>query len=359
MQQVLKAIAAELELGQPLAVATVLDSSGSAPRTAGAKMLVRQDGSTAGTVGGGQVEAVVMEAAGSAIAGGQSVLLRYTLRGGGGEREPEMLDMVCGGKMELLVHVLAPPDLAASELYGRLLQERRGVLLTLWQAGEGDAGQPLSASHVAQCLVTRRGQLLAGRPGPPHDRLDLAAAVRDLRAARRQRQGQSWVLAEPLFCGGRVYLCGGGHVSLQLADLCQRVGFAVEVMDDREAFASPERFPRVDRVRQVQPGFYGCLDPEELDGDSYVVSVTRGHAHDLEVLVQALSTRAGYVGMIGSKRKRATTFKSLLERGFQQQQIDRVHCPIGLSIGAETPEEIAVSIVAELIQVRAARAATA
>lgn len=120
--------------------------------------------------------------------------------------------------------------------------------------------------------------------------------------------------------------------------------------DDRAEFANAERYPRAREV-SVLDSFADCFD--ELGSDDYVVIVTRGHLHDRDVLAQALNTGAGYIGMIGSSRKREGVYRSLLAGGYTEDDLQRVHCPIGLAIGADTPEEIAVSIVAEMIRNRA------
>ncbi len=132
------------------------------------------------------------------------------------------------------------------------------------------------------------------------------------------------------------------------------VDFFTVVVDDRADFANRERFPSADRI-VVPDSFAGAFGDLSVDEDSYIVIMTRGHLHDRTVLEQALRTRAGYVGMIGSKKKVAETFRALQEEGFSPDDLARVHAPIGLSIGAETPEEIAMSIAAQLIQVRANR----
>jgi xanthine dehydrogenase accessory factor len=125
------------------------------------------------------------------------------------------------------------------------------------------------------------------------------------------------------------------------------------VIDDRPDFADPANFPEAEKVLQYP--FEGVLERIPVDESSFVIIVTRGHLHDKTVLEQSLRTKAGYIGMIGSRRKKAMIYEKLLEEGFTRQDLDRVYAPIGLDIGAETPEEIAVSIVAELIQVRAGR----
>jgi xanthine dehydrogenase accessory factor len=139
-------------------------------------------------------------------------------------------------------------------------------------------------------------------------------------------------------------------VASQIAPLAARVGFQVVVIDDRAEFADPARFPEAHQV--IQAPFEGLMEQLSVDPASYLVIVTRGHSHDKEVLAQALDTDARYVGMIGSNRKIGIIFNRLREEGISQERLDRVHSPIGIDIGAETPEEIAVSIVAELIEVR-------
>lgn len=160
------------------------------------------------------------------------------------------------------------------------------------------------------------------------------------------------LLVEPFYAPDAVYLFGAGHVARHTASLAANVGFRTVVLDDRAELANADRFPAADEVH-VLPSFHEPMQRVAIDGRSYVVIVTRGHSHDKTVLSHALRTKACYIGMIGSRRKRDSIYRLLLEEGFQQRDIDRVHCPIGLSIGAETPEEIAVSIVGELIQVRA------
>ena len=156
---------------------------------------------------------------------------------------------------------------------------------------------------------------------------------------------------EPTFVPGTVFLFGAGHVSQQVADLAARVNFRTVVLDDREEFANPQRFPKADQI-VVPSSFEQAFAGLEIDSDSYVVIVTRGHLHDKTVLERALRTKAGYIGMIGSRRKRDMLYQALLSEGFTREDIDRVCCPIGLNIGGDTPEEIAVSIVAQLIKVR-------
>jgi xanthine dehydrogenase accessory factor len=151
---------------------------------------------------------------------------------------------------------------------------------------------------------------------------------------------------------GVVYIFGAGHISREVNELAQRVGFSTVVLDDREEYANRQRFG-VPAEIIVLGSFEDCLKDAKLDEDSYVVIVTRGHVYDKVVLAQCLRTKAGYIGMIGSLRKKETIYRALLAEGFTQEDLNRVHCPIGLKMETETPAEIAVSIVGELIDERA------
>jgi xanthine dehydrogenase accessory factor len=165
-----------------------------------------------------------------------------------------------------------------------------------------------------------------------------------------------------LLCGGKVevfvepltvpvlYLCGGGHVSLAVAKVADLAGFRVVVLDDREAFANPERFPMAADTRAGP--FEKILSDLEPGPNAYVVIVTRGHRMDGTCLEWAVRTSSRYIGMIGSKRKIRAIYDRCREAGITEDQLGCVHAPIGLSIGALTSEEIAVAIVAQLIEVR-------
>jgi xanthine dehydrogenase accessory factor len=173
------------------------------------------------------------------------------------------------------------------------------------------------------------------------------------RTSTRRHQsepGDARVMIQLFESPARLVIVGGGHVGLALAEMGEQLGFSVTVIDDREEFANAERFPMADEVRS------GAID-EELDGitvddSAYVVLVSRGHQQDEIALRNVVGRGAAYAGMIGSKRRTATVLQHLAEEGFDRAALDAVSTPIGLDIGAETPEEIAVSILAEIVQVR-------
>ena len=166
--------------------------------------------------------------------------------------------------------------------------------------------------------------------------------------------GERRYFLEPAASPDPLIICGGGHVSRPTAELATMVGFRVTILDDREEFANPGRFPFAAETAVIDPAA-GWLTGRTIGPDACIVIVTRGHAHDLDALAEALGTPAAYIGLSGSLPKRDAIYDRLMARGFSAEALAKVKSPIGLEIAAETPEEIAVSIVAELIACRAAR----
>jgi len=158
------------------------------------------------------------------------------------------------------------------------------------------------------------------------------------------------VLLEPIFSEPTVYIFGAGHVSQQIVPLAKGVSFKVVVIDDRQMFANRERFPEADEIMVSE--FEKCFEKLPINGSSYLVIVTRGHLYDGFVLEQAVKTNARYIGMIGSRKKIRTLYQNLMKNGVRKETLDKVYAPIGIDINSETPEEIAVSIVAQLIKIR-------
>jgi xanthine dehydrogenase accessory factor len=242
-------------LGEPFALATVIAYGGSSPRKAGAKMLVRSDRTTLGTVGGGRVEQETLSAARDALADGEPRTMGFTLT--------EEYGYACGGNMTVFVEP----------------QGRRPLLV----------------------------------------------------------------------------MFGAGHVGRAVTALAHGCGFRVVVVDERPEWAVPAKLPGADEVL--------CLPVAEafgelhLDGESFVVIATPGHLHDFAAVRGCLATRTGFIGLLGSRRKKETLMKTLEEEGFDEAQRERIISPVGLSIGAQTPEEIAVSIIGQLIALRTGKAA--
>ncbi len=353
-------IAEVLDSGEPCVLLTIINQDGSAPRTAGSRMMVRRDGSIAGTIGGGAVEGLAMRTAHQALTDAERLVRVYDLSGAQGSG----MDMICGGRMEVLFEPLLPTP-ATREMFTALTKAGPPVqgafFLVLLETGTMDA------ARFSRCLVlpaTDGGaRRVVGDWNPPASMLEsLAAKARRRFTPLVVEEAGARVLIEPRACPGNLFIFGAGHISQELAILAKRLGFRLIVLDDRPEFANPARFPDAERVF-VPPSFDPNLPLEDvtgeaLDEDSFVVIVTRGHRHDKTLLGQALRTQAGYIGMIGSRTKRDEVYRALALEGVPETAFARVHCPIGLSIGAQTPQEIAVSIAAELIQARAKRIAS-
>jgi xanthine dehydrogenase accessory factor len=239
--------------GQRGALATIVHTNGSIPSYESSRMLVREDGSMLGTIGGGCVEAEVWAAAKEVM---QKEAPRKMVFHLNNEASYDS-GLICGGTLEVFVEPILP--------------------------------QPV------------------------------------------------------------VYLFGGGHVSMAVAKAAHAAGFGIAVVDDREAFANKQRFPM---AQEVYTSYENAFEKIRPNAANYVVIVTRGHKEDMRVLAWAVRTEARYVGMIGSKRKVMSVYKALENEGYKPEEFERVFAPMGLDIGALSPEEIAVSIAAELVAVR-------
>ena len=240
--------------GQRAAVATIVRRLGSTPRKDNAKMLIREDGSSVGSVGGGCTEAEVWRESKRVIETAQAKLMKFELT----QEDAEEDGLICGGTVEVFV--------------------------------------------------------------------------------------------EPILPDPKVILMGAGHLGQSIAAAAHRVGFKVSVLDDRAAFANRERFPDADEI--VAASFDTSLDRVSATDDSFILIVTRGHNHDQLALSKALATGARYVGLVGSRRKIQIIVRNLMEQGLPPQAFANLYAPIGIEIGSETPEEIAISVVAELLAIR-------
>jgi len=239
--------------GKRGALATIVHTNGSIPSFESSRMLVREDGSIAGTIGGGCVEAEVWAAAKEVMNEEAPRKMTFSLNNEANYDN----GLICGGTLEIFVEPILP--------------------------------QPM------------------------------------------------------------LYIFGGGHVSIALANSAHTAGFAIGVIDDRESFANRERFPM---AQDIYTSFEEAFEKINPTAATYLVIVTRGHKDDMRVLAWAVNTNARYIGMIGSKRKVISVYKALEKEGYSPEKFDHVYAPVGLEIGALTPEEIAVSITAELIAVR-------
>lgn len=344
----IEAIRPLLEQGEDLVLATIVNKSGSAPCLAGSKMIVCQDGSSLGTIGGGVLEAEGQRRGAQTLQSDKSEIFTFDLSG----RDAASMNMICGGRVQVLVELIAAND------------ENRQLFATLSETlGTGekcflinDLGENTAAINtIGRCLVRADGTRHGSFPYPERWLQDLLSqAHRSTYPVLADFEGRRFLI-ERCYVPSTLYLFGAGHVSQQVAQMANQVEFQVTVLDDRAEFANRERFPAIHAVKVID-SFEDCMSGLDIDRDSYLAVVTRGHAHDKTVLKQALRTEAGYIGMLGSRKKTIEIGKALLAEGFSEAEVARYTCPIGLDIDAETTAEIAVSIVAELIQTRASRA---
>jgi xanthine dehydrogenase accessory factor len=304
-------------------------------------MVIREDGSFVGSVGGGRLEADCIAEAPRILAEDRPKVLAFHMTG----TEVAETAMICGGDVEIFIEPLTPKF---TDIYANIIEiQKRGGKAALATAISSES---VRKGTRRKALVIAEGKSI----GPlALDGETLAAAqevIHEQTARLIPREGGR-IYLEPIFPEPMLYLFGAGHISRFIAPVAHMVGFRVIVIDDREEFANREYFPLAEEIRVEE--FARAGKKIDLDEQAYIVIVTRGHMHDYTILQQVLPMDCRYIGMIGSKRKREMIFKKLLQEGHAQRELDRVHAPIGLDIGAEAPEEIAVSIVAELISVRA------
>lgn len=318
MKALLHSLLEAATLGRPVVLCTVVHSGGSAPRSAGAHMAVFADGSTRGTVGGGRLELFAAKEGLSLLQRQTSALRAYDLS----EREGG-IGMACGGNVIVSYLYLGPEQADFVRAMAAAFDATAPCWLKLVIAEDGRTDVSLS-NGADRSLCAAQPVWMPGTPA---------------------------VYTEPLTQPGRVYLFGAGHVGRALAPVLHYIGFEVTVYDNRAELASPAHFPTAHEI--IVGDFRRIFDKVSLTADDYAVVMTPGHQADYEILEQVLRTPATYIGCIGSRKKVALTRERLAAAGFSQQDIDRVHAPIGLPILAETPEEIAISVAAEMIRHRA------
>jgi xanthine dehydrogenase accessory factor len=314
------------------ALATVARRRGSLPMSATAKMLVTTRGARLGTVGGGCLEAEITERALDVASTRAPAISEHTLN----SELAGDYGLTCGGTAVMFIEPVYGDDTLArvyAACVSALSRDSRAVLVTEahWEDG---AQKALFA-----------GDQMIGRTSPA---MREAAALLDSRTELPALSGQ--ILAEPLIGKPRLVVFGGGHVGGRVADAAAFAGWRVTVVDDRAEFADPARHPAAEAT--VACDYHDLPPTLRIDADTYVVVATRGHQHDAVVVEQLARLDTRYLGMLGSRRKVALTWKLLEEQGISRARLDEIHAPVGLSIGADTPEEIAISVVAELVATR-------
>lgn len=330
MKKIMDLLVKRLEEGKGSVLVSIVQNEGSAPRTTGANMLVGEEGYLCGTIGGGMLEFKATEQAQEDLKAGIGTLREYRLT----KEAVANLGMVCGGDVDVLFSVLMPTEAnreAAKKIQNCINRYEKGWLVLPLS---GDAIEFVGEEKVHRCPTNEN----AVEP----DRFPNQKIV--------ELDGRK-IYTQKLENSGRLYVFGGGHLSQELVPLAAHLGFRCVVVDDREEFASKERFPDAEEVFTSQ--FDELEGRFELHENDYVIAVTRGHAGDFEVQKFALKTPAYYIGVVGSKSKIAEVNRKLRECGYTDEDISRLTTPIGIKIHSETPAEIAVSIAAQLIEQRA------
>ena len=347
MREVFHEAAAELDEGRPVVVATVVRTKGSTPQKPGAKLLVRDDGSGVGTLGGGCVEGDIWFAAQELMRRGGSAQYRdYELN----EDLAAEDGLVCGGTMYFLID---PVYEAGSYLdYAREIDAAYAggpavALATVTAAGDG-------AGTLGARLFIREDGSTEGTLGSTEMDREAIKRARDLMVHGKNefvtmRDGPEFFV-EAYTTPPQMVLCGGGHVSKAIAPLAATLGFRVFVTDDREEFANSDRFPEADIIVAEKPE--SALPQLPINPNTFIIIATRGHRYDNVALEAAALTPAKYVGLLGSKRKTILIYEDLIRTGLPIERIREIRSPVGLDVRGRTPEEIAVSIMAEVLMFR-------
>lgn len=335
MKELLHRLAEELKKGNAAVLVTIVASSGSTPRGAGARMLITEKGRLCGTIGGGMVEYRSEQIALEVLAAGGSRAEHFQLR----KNEVADLGMICGGDVDVYFHYIPGGDAAALALLEEI-ERKFAAGEQSWLITDITLGQ-----NGALSVYSRRGGLYGA------DIPDEVIQALESRPRQHHVGGKAYY-SEKLLQAGKVYIFGGGHVAQELVPALARVGFRCVVVEDRPEFARPELFDGVEETRLIETDKLETLLPE-ITADDLICIMTRGHKDDLEVQRVMLKSPAYYIGCIGSRGKIAAVNAALTEYGYTQADLDRITKPIGLDICSETPAEIAVSIAAQLIMARA------
>ncbi len=359
MHELLKELTAALEQKRNCVFCSVVETRGSTPQKAGAAMLVFSDGSQRGTLGGGCVEAEVRQRALRVLAeeAPRPEILSFCLDDNYGWDD----GLICGGRMTVLADALLAAAARTKRSQGYYTR-----LLELVVSGSGcteaivTVKSSLGLSVGTRFLFDSDGSVAA--QASPDDEVSgglngkaIAEVALQLPAIRQRpkpdvRNGIAYLPIPPRIT---LLIVGAGHVGQAVGRLAGELDFDVWVLDDRDRYASRERFPTAQRLLIGSIGEnLKQMASQEIDASTFCLIVTRGHGHDEEALYHLAASRAGYVGMIGSKRKIKLIYEDLIARGISTEQLERVHAPLGFAIGSQTVSEIAISILAELIACR-------
>ena len=336
MREIIDELSGWLDVGQgSIAMATVLDTWGSAPRRPGAKMIVNADGGIAGSVSGGCVEGAVIEAALETLVTGEPQLLHF----GVADETAWDVGLACGGSIDVFVECL---DMPSYELARRLRASRgSGMIVTVIRGPEDFVGKKL--------IVNEAGAASSELPTELAERVQLAVATVSEPKLIAVDEGTA-AFADVLRPAPTLIVVGGVDIAIALTGLADMLGFHTVVVDPRRAFGSDARFPHVDQVIQAWPE--AAFAQLALTPDTAVALLTHDPKIDDPALEILLNSKVFYIGALGSRKTHTRRLERLARMGFTEAQISRIFAPIGLDIGAANPQEIALSIMAEIVGVQ-------
>ncbi len=362
MQDLNRELIQRLEVGETVAVATIVRRKGSVPREVGAKMLVLRGGKISGTVGGGCGEAEVWRAALNAIDTRRPHTVQVDLT----EEIAMESQGVCGGIFDVFIQpwyiapdASEPTMLDFARAINQALESERAVVLASVIA----AGGAWRASIGQQVLLHENGEMmgLLDMTGATTEftarlvhaaRSAISAGKPQIERIAAPHNENTWaeIFIEPFVPSPVLLIAGAGHIAAPLAAIAHIMNYTVSVTDDRASFASRERFPT---AKQLLVGdIEATLRNYPITPRTHIVLVTRAHSHDVQGLRAIIDSPAAYIGMIGSQRRVWAVFKLLHDEGMAAEKLARVRAPIGLDLGGSTPEEIALGIMAEISLLR-------
>jgi xanthine dehydrogenase accessory factor len=328
-----------LEKGENIALITAISTTGSTPGKVGYKMLVwGKKVETVGTVGGGLVEAEIIETAKNILPKTQCRLLTFNLDG-----TEEDGKGICGGSIELLIETFDEKSLPLfKELSTVIDNGDKGILLSIISPDK-------SPNKIFQKNAEQLNSITNINLTP-----EIIESINKLAAkeqfAKKTLPDGVRIFIETISEQPMVFIFGAGHLAYYISKYIKYLNFRYTVCDDRVEFANKQRFPQADNI--IVEDYESVLDKVKINKNSYIVIVTKGHKSDEIILEKTVKTDVKYIGMIGSKTKTLTILKRLSERGIPEETLKKVYSPIGISIGALTPQEIALSIVSELVKMR-------
>ena len=328
------------------ALITVIRANGSTPRGAGTKMLVNYEGIAIGTIGGGCPEAEAWDEAKFIAKNGGQNILEVNLANSGDIIKDGGEAMICGGHLQVFIEHMGTNSPQTPQLLKALdlLLDKNKVIVSL-TCVDSELEEKIGERYL---FVKEGNELWALSESVKDELYSLARETANSGQAQIFEAEGERFFAETFAPSRRMYIAGAGHVSRPLSLLAHMCGFQVTVNDDRPEYATHKYLPEGVQISSLPFSQFFASIRDSLGKDCAVILVTRGHKHDEECLRSLIDVELGYLGMIGSKRRTILVEKRLLDEGVDPTWVEKIHAPIGLDTGGDTPEEIAVSIMAEV-----------